>query len=164
MHFQPEGAVLSHFATLSGFSFDPIDSTLTWIIKNSYGITPQESENGFYLLKLEKMYHVYIAEGPVLINNVPLKDTCRDEDHDGYYFWGIGPKPEDCNCPDLEDCDDNNPLLGGYDENYNCTCLLVFNSHAQHISSDTTWNDTLFIDHNVIIDSGAILTIKSIIY
>ena len=46
------------------------------------------------------------------------------EDRDGYYYWGIGPKPATCpNCPDEEDGDDSDPTLGPMDEFGNCRQL-----------------------------------------
>jgi hypothetical protein len=43
---------------------------------------------------------------------------CVDLDNDGYYNWGIGPKPETCpdGCPEERDCDDSDPGLGPYVE------------------------------------------------
>jgi len=46
-------------------------------------------------------------------------DTIRyyDKDKDGYYYWGIGNKPD--GCPDTEaDSDDSEPRLGPFDNNY----------------------------------------------
>lgn len=41
---------------------------------------------------------------------------CVDLDGDGYYNWGIGPKPATCpeGCPDEIDCDDSDPGFGPY--------------------------------------------------
>ena len=44
---------------------------------------------------------------------------CEDADGDGYYFWGIGPKPS--TCPEyamyLPDFDDSNPFIGSINSN-----------------------------------------------
>jgi hypothetical protein len=92
MNYSPVGAGLSHIVTLSGFCFNPVDSTLNWIIKDSYG--PIIGDLGFNIMPLEKMNYVYIAEGPVLINDTVMIQFCTDADLDGHYFWGIGPKPD----------------------------------------------------------------------
>ena len=94
------------------------------------------------------------------MNDAALTDNCRNEDGDDYYFWGLGPKPQHCNCDTIEDCDDNDPFIGGYDENYRCRCNLEFNSVSHHINSDTTWSDTNYVNFEVVIDSGACLTIS----
>lgn len=150
-----------HSAVLSGFEFKPQDSTIIWIIKDSKGTT--WGDKGFGKIQLDRFQRVMAIDLPVLENQEALTITWRDEDEDGYCFWGIGEKPENCNCPDEEDCDDSNPLLGGYDENFNCTCLLEYVSTMEHISQNTSWNDTINIDHPIMIDSGACLTITSLV-
>ena len=103
--------------------------------------------------------------GPVKVNNTDLQVYCHDYDHDRHCFWGIGgTKPascDSCDCLEEEDCDDNDSLVGGYDENYNCRCILVMDSISHHIAEDTTWSDTTYVNYQVIIDSGACLTITS---
>jgi hypothetical protein len=149
-----------HAAVLSGFEFNPLDSTLFWKIKNSFDTS--WGEKGFGRMQLE---HYSMAEAivpPVLLNGDTLRVHCQDMDGDGYFFWGVGEKPLDCDCPDIEDCDDFNKYLGGYDENYNCTCLLDTVSSAEHIATDTIWNDSIYIGHTVFVDSGACLTIHSV--
>ena len=147
----------SHAVVLCGFDFSPFDSTLTWIWKDSKGLGL--GENGFVRLKLGEFKHAVVATTPVLINIDTITKNYYDFDNDGYYFWGIGDKPDLCDCPDIEDCDDNDPFVGGYDENYNCTCILEYDSIGHHITSDTTWNDSTYVSYEVIIDSGACLTI-----
>ncbi|MCK9401351.1 MAG: T9SS type A sorting domain-containing protein [Bacteroidales bacterium] len=149
----------AHATVLTGFEFDSIDSTINWIYKNSWGdIGP---EHGFNTMKIDYLSANGI-DNPVFLNDEPLIDTCRDEDKDGYFFWGIGKKPLDCTCSDIEDCDDNDSLVGGYDENYNCTCLLEYISMPKIITTDTIWEDTLSVNQTVIVDSGACLTIESL--
>lgn len=148
-----------HYAVLAGYEFDPSDSTLTWIFKNSWG-TAIGNPSGFDRLKLSGL-RAHPIQATILLNDEPLSDTCRDEDEDGFYFWGIGDKPDSCNCPDTLDCDDNDPFVGGYDENYNCSCLLTFDPNYHHITADTTWYDTNYVNYTLLIDSGACLTINS---
>lgn len=147
-----------HAVVLSGFEFDPQDSTLVWIIKNSWGDIGQE--HGFEKMKIADLT-AYGIVTPVYNKDVALNDTCRDEDNDGYYFWGIGKKPEDCNCSNIEDCDDNDSLVGGYDENYNCTCIFEMDTVYHYIFADTTWNDTTYVNYVIVVDSGAVFTIST---
>lgn len=158
-HFlYPDTNVDYHDVVLSGFEFDPADSTIIWNFKNSWGLSV--GENGFESMKVSNP-RGYFIQTPIYLNEELMPDTCRDEDHDGYYFWGIGPKPQILICSETKDCNDNDPFVGGYDENYNCSCIFEFDSTYHHISSDTTWNDTTYINYTLVIDSSATLTISS---
>ncbi|MBP6872379.1 MAG: hypothetical protein KBC43_10270 [Bacteroidales bacterium] len=148
----------SHAVVLCGYEFSPFDSTLIWLIKNSWGIT--WGVNGFMKVKLDDFKQAVVVLPPVTINNDTITKNYHDFDNDGYYFWGIGDKPDSCVCPDIEDCDDSDPFVGGYDDNYNCTCLLEMDTISHVISADTTWADTTYVNFEVIIDSGACLTIS----
>jgi hypothetical protein len=150
----------NHAAVLAGFEFNPLDSTLFWIIKNSFDTS--WGDKGFGKMQLENYSRADVIVPPVSCNGDTMHVHCQDLDQDGYYFWGIGKKPPDCHCPDIEDCDDFNKYLGGYDENFNCKCLLDILTSAKHIAIDTTWNDSIYIGHTVYIDSGVCLTIHSV--
>jgi len=161
--YTPTGSSMSHSAALSGYQFNITDSTISWIIKNSWGVASPESESGFYIMPITDLESIYAAIGPVRRNDTALTVHSYDKDGDSLCFWGIGLKPGDCPCSsDIEDCDDNDSLVGGYDENYNCTCLLVYDSIPEYITVDTIWEDTVYIAHVIIVDSGACLTIKSV--
>ncbi len=66
------------------------------------------------------MYSLY---GPV--SSLDFNETdvlCTDNDGDGYYSWGIGPKPSHCpESPDEPDGDDSDPCIGPMDEYGNFT-------------------------------------------
>jgi hypothetical protein len=151
-----------HFVNLVGYDFDITDNSAIWVIKNSLGLDDDWGINGFCTLKIASISRALGIETPVFNNGDTLQVNCLDMDGDSLYFWGIGPKPKNCKCSDIEDCDDNNPLLGGYDENYNCTCLVEYNSIPGCITEDTTWESIVYLNHEVIVDSGACLTIKSV--
>ena len=156
-----------HAVVLSGFKFEPKDSTLSLIYKDS---KEWDTINyGFKEIKLDAIYKTCFAIEPPLYITIDttfyyidtLDQHCYDKDHDGYYFWGIGPKPDTLISPLDEDCDDTDPFVGGYDENYNCRCIFEMDTLDHHITSDTTWSDTTYVNYKVIVDSGACLTINS---
>ncbi|MBS4056851.1 MAG: T9SS type A sorting domain-containing protein [Bacteroidales bacterium] len=97
-------------------------------------------------------------------SNIP----CNDFDDDGYFYWGIGPKPNTCppDAPDEPDCDDYNPFLGPYDLVYNCLLLcdnFTFSGEIIEIIGNQTWNFDSNINDKVIIKSGSTLNIENCI-
>jgi hypothetical protein len=160
--YVPPGNPDGHAVTLAGYQYDIQDSTINWIIKDSYGLNV--GINGFRIMKASYIKRVFAAVKPVYLNDIALPDTCYDKDLDGYYYWGVGDKPLNCDCEEeIEDCDDSDPLVGGYDEYYNCMCLVEYDSILVHITSDTTWCDSLIVHNPIIIDSGACLTITAVV-
>ena len=61
---------------------------------------------------------MYSLFGPVSSPDFNETDiSCTDNDGDGFYCWGIGPKPSHCpECHDQADGDDSNPCIGPMDE------------------------------------------------
>lgn len=93
---------------------------------------------------------------------------CNDFDGDGYYYWGIGSKPNSCppNTPVEPDCDDSNPFLGPYDTMYGCTILCDNFTHSSgtiNIITDEIWDTDHYINMDMIIEEGSTLTIKNCI-
>ncbi|MEI7661555.1 MAG: C1 family peptidase [Bacteroidota bacterium] len=108
-----------------------------------------------------------------------IKPSCKDEDGDGYYWWGVGPLTQDCGCPPGteekdEDCNDNDPLVGPYATPannpdslplYSCTpnnCTKW--STPIEIHSNTTWSGIRHMNRDVIIYPGATLTVDGQVF
>lgn len=66
--------------------------------------------NGFAYENIARGHHYdeYLTGAPLGINETP---QCLDKDGDGFFNWGIGPKPSSCPpcAPDDEDWNDNDP-------------------------------------------------------
>ena len=112
---------------------------------------------------INQLVNTRIALPPITSPNYTNADIiCEDKDGDGYYYWGIGPKPATCPAcaPDEPDGDDSNPNLGPMDEYGNCAAItpLIGNITTQ------TWNTNKTISNNIVIPSGVTLTITATAY
>jgi hypothetical protein len=113
-----------HFMCLEGFYQDPADSKNVWIFKNSWGAN--SGDNGFANIKItgsgqtDELYGNFAFKTP-LTSLASHTIPCNDKDGDGYYWWGIGPKPSSCptSAPNERDGNDADPCLGPLDADYN---------------------------------------------
>ncbi len=91
-----------------------------WIFKNSWG---NWGDGGYVYVETDitNIGWTHALVSPVTSLKQALTVACTDADGDGYYWWGVGPKPANCPaCPDLPDGDDSNASLGPLDEFGNC--------------------------------------------
>jgi len=151
---------LDHVMALVGYKTDWTDTVTVWIFK--------DSEQGDCFKEIKHwdgmFYRINAIKYPLEIidTSSQYEIPCYDKDNDGYYWWGIGAKPDTCpDCPDEPDCNDNNPYIGPCDSCYFEICNYQFESEAIHIITDTTWNDTTIVQNTIIVDSGYSLTIRS---
>ena len=100
---------------------------IVWIFKNCWG--DEWGDHG-YMYALTDINNLYTSAQPMFPfirtrydknGNVLRVDSAsvryRDEDRDGYYWWGIGPRPDNLpsNAKEGEDSDDSNRLIGPMD-------------------------------------------------
>ena len=93
-----------------------------WIFKNSYGTNRYYEHKGYaYVLFNDQLCFrtPYYAKMPVasqIYDDTNIAIT--DNDGDGYYFWGLGPKPSHCPSwvSDIPDGDDSNINYGELDQ------------------------------------------------
>ncbi len=97
---------------------NPIIGKTAWLFKNSWSSEWGDSGYVYLVTSINGLDGSILALGPVI--SLKLNDSdisCIDADNDGYYSWGIGPKPPHCPpCPDEPDGDDSDPCLGPMDE------------------------------------------------
>ena len=156
-----EGSPVDHAMALVGYRMDFQDSVTIWIFKDS-------RSSHFYR---EKHRDGLIKEVIAVLVPIEVYDSntthqyevnCFDKDGDGYYWWGIGAKPDTCpDFPDEPDCNDNNALIGPCDSCYNEVCNYQYETENIHIDRDTTWASDQIIENTIYVDSGYTLTIKS---
>lgn len=85
-----------------------------WIFKDSYGI--DNFRKGYIYAIFDSFDRIsestFFTDKPIVEGQDSI--LCEDLDEDGYYNWGIGPKPIYCPpCPDEPDGNDYNPNIGG---------------------------------------------------
>ncbi len=101
---------MGHVMCLVGFK-EQNDIT-QWLFKNSWGTGWGDGGFGYITIDSGSYFQIDAFKVPLIsLNTYPVR--CRDEDGDGYYNWGIGPKPANCpNCPAQEDINDWDPTIG----------------------------------------------------
>lgn len=95
---------------------NPLIGKTVWIFKNSW--SSRFGDGGYVYVEtpITNMGWTHGLKTPVISLTKNYEVICEDKDGDGYYWWGLGEKPETCDCPDEPDGDDSDPTLGPIDE------------------------------------------------
>lgn len=100
----------------------PLIGTTVWMFKNSWG---NWGDAGYVYVQtaISNVGWTHAVLNPVtsLVDNYTV--AYGDSDGDGYYWWGLGPKPTECPGFPQPDGDDSNAALGQLDEYGNCMIL-----------------------------------------
>ena len=116
-----QGDVINTY--VNNYTIQQEDSSLIgqtyWIFKDSSydDITHYPTDGYVYVIfgNCSQMGEIYSIITPIIIPGYTSANiVCEDNDGDGYYNWGIGPKPSNCPSwvPDIEDGDDSDINLG----------------------------------------------------
>ena len=209
---KPDGSLMSHAMLLVGYdvvrpdSFyivenpckfryvdenDPRIGMTCWIFKDSYGGVYEHGHEGFMYLIMHNYAYMrkpYFIDSK--INRRGHSDSeiiCEDLDGDGYFNWGIGPKPRHCPAwaPMDDDGDDSDPTRGHRNEYGYCEVLPLNRPLYEYIANDsiliTAENRTAYLgvlrgatvtlqaqqtfnnDTKLLVDNGATLILDGIV-
>lgn len=137
-----------------------------WIFKNSYGVDDGHHHEGYmYMLfnDVSCFSTVVYADLPVECLSYTDDDiVCEDADGDGYYNWGLGPKPANAPTwiPDEPDGDDSDPSKGPMDE---YGYLLDFDSQSAdtlYLTTTTVWNAAFSLKRPVVVEDSVLLSVR----
>lgn len=151
----------STWVTINSTDHANLIGRTAWLLKNSYGTDWGDSGYVYVITNASDLYLMYGLEGRITSINYTDNDIiCEDADGDGYYFWGIGPKPANSSptIPDTPDGDDSDPTLGSIDQYGNLTIL----TNEMVISNLVNYNSVMNFTHNIRIVNGGHLRITSI--
>lgn len=139
-----------------------------WVFKDNYGTELENRQDGYmyiYFKSYDCMRPIDYTTSSIISENYTDDDIVyEDLDGDGYYNWGIGPKPAHCPSwvPDIPDGDDSDYTKGPMDEyGFLSDIPSMISDSTIFIVQDTEWGNRKYVYHNVYVYGGKTLRITN---
>lgn len=150
-----------HTIVIDSTSHADIIGRTIWLLKNSWG--PNWGDKGYcHLIFNYKHLNSYTQiRGKITSQIYTDSDIiCEDADGDGYYFWGLGPKPAHCPSwvPDTPDGDDSDINSGPMDDFGN---LDILTPNGVTINTPISYDTNRVLSNRLGIVKDGALTITS---
>ena len=149
----------------SGYNYIIIDANYqsyigktAWLLKNCWGPLWGSNGYGYVIVDDSNIMRVQTPTGNVTCDTLDYNGiVCSDADGDGYYLWGLGPKPSHCPswAPDTPDGDDSDINYGPIDAYGNLQQLPA----GVTIKTPTTYASNTTTSNHIGIVNGGKLTI-----
>lgn len=138
-----------------------------WVFKDNYGTDMAKRQNGYFYIRFKSlncMRPLLYSTSPIISRNYTDDDiVCEDKDGDGYYWWGIGPKPAHCPqwVPDVPDGDDADGTKGPMNTHGILLDLPSLQNDTIYIDENTEWSQPCFVYSHVVVRNKAVLKLTS---
>lgn len=149
------------YVIINGSDHQNLIGRTAWILKNSW-----EPWGGYLYaivdINYPQIWRIISLTGRITSLNYDDSDiVCEDADGDGYYFWGLGPKPSYCPSwvPDIPDGNDGDSSKGLMDQYGNLESLNANNTLI--ICGNVTYTSSQTLKCNIRIPSNTSLTIRN---
>ena len=156
-----KGRILYHEIDLT-----PLYGKTFWIFKESHGNHYMDDGYGYIMFHDQSMVldSIYTIDTPITTLHFDNSFiVCEDADGDGYYFWGIGPKPAHApnGIPDEPDGDDSSADYGPMNKYGYLKVLNPSVATTIMVNDSVTVDDTEYLYNHIQVNNNGVLMVET---